>query len=132
MSADGIALYEELTGVRLGYDPRPPKTAVSPSGRVECTLPPLRLPPGAPALVDALFEAELLDPRPESPPHVHLATVQAEAVRLCIRCCQRPRSPYAVGAMRRMRPRHRRSRRQAAAMKPVRTRMARDGHPLRK
>ncbi len=44
----------------------------------------------------ALFEAELRDPGSESPPHVHLATVQAEAVLLCDRCRQRPRSPHAI------------------------------------
>ena len=95
MSTDSIALYEELTGVRLGYAPGPLKAALPPSDRVECALPPPRLPSGAPAPVHALFEAELRDPRPEGPSHVHLATVQAEAVRLCIRCGQRPRSPHA-------------------------------------
>ena len=130
MSTDSIALYEELTGVRLGYDLGPLKAALRPSGRVECALPPPRLPPGAPAPVHALFEAELRDPRPESPHHVHLATVQAEAVRshpLRSAATQ----PSRDRAMRRMRPRDRRARRQAAAMKPVRTRMARDGHLLR-
>jgi hypothetical protein len=95
MSTGSIALYEELTGVRLGYDPGPLKAALPPSGRVECALP-LRLPPCAPAPAHALFEAELRDPGPESPPHVHPATVQAEAVQLCLRCRQRPRSPHAI------------------------------------
>ncbi len=35
----------------------------APSGRVECALPPPRLPPGAPTPVHALFETELRDPR---------------------------------------------------------------------
>ncbi len=96
MSTDSIALYEELNGVRLSYDPGPFKAALPPSGRVECALPPLRLPPGASAPVHALFEAELRDPGPESPSHVHLATVQAEAVQLCFRCRERPRSPHAI------------------------------------
>jgi hypothetical protein len=96
MSTDSIALYEELTGVRLSYDPGPLKTALPPSDRVECALPPLRLQPGAPAPAPALFEAELRDPRPESPSPTRVPTVQAEAVRLCIRCGQRPRSPHAV------------------------------------
>jgi hypothetical protein len=95
MSTDSIALYEELTGIGLGYDPGSLKAALPPSDRVECALPPPRLPPGAPAPVHALFEAELGDPKPESPPHVHLS-VQAEAVRLCIRCGQQPRSPRAI------------------------------------
>ena len=89
-------LYEELNGVRLSYAPGPVKAALSPSGRVECTLPPSRPPPGVPAPAHALFEAERRDPGPESLPHVHLATVQAEAVRLCIRCDQRPRSLHAI------------------------------------
>ena len=96
MSTDSIALYEELTGVRLGYDPGPLKAALPPSDRVECALPPPRLPSGAPAPAHALFEAGLRDPGPESLPNVHLATVQAGAVRLCIRCGQRPRSPHAI------------------------------------
>jgi hypothetical protein len=95
MSTDSIALYEELTGIRLGYDPGAFKAALPPSGRVECALPPRPLPPGAPTPADALFKAELRDAGPESPPHVQPAAVQAEATRLCIRCGQRPRSPHA-------------------------------------
>ncbi len=93
MSTDSIALYEELTGVRLGYDPGSLQAALRPSDRVECTLPPPRLPPGAaPAPAHALFGADRVgDPRRESLPDVHLSTVQAEDVRLCVRCRQRPR-----------------------------------------
>jgi hypothetical protein len=97
MSTESIALYEELTGVRLGYAPGPLKAALPPSGRVECDLPPARLPLGAPSPVLALFEAEQLrHPEPESPPHVHPVNVQAETVKLCISCDQRPRSPHTI------------------------------------
>lgn len=39
LAADSVALYEELTGRRLGYDPGQPKSEIAPSARQECGRP---------------------------------------------------------------------------------------------
>ena len=50
LAADSVALYEELTGRRLGYDPGQPKSQLTPSARQDCGRTPVQSAKPAPPL----------------------------------------------------------------------------------